>query len=181
MADREPTARDMAIAMMMDDIARDPQYRGPLHDILAAKYPEQAGNIPEVAARQAIAPEIAELRKEREALQAERVKDQQTRNRVNFRQALLSHGAKEDELDELEKYAVAHATADPKLVVMGFRNEHAVAAPALSSSYSPIWPTSPNAGEYFKGIGEDRIGWQRGKIDEIVNAWKTGKTLEPAW
>lgn len=177
MAEREPTTRDMNMAMLLEQLEADPKTRGRLHEIVAEVRPEEAAAfLPDVAVRKAVEPVLERLTKKEAELDARLRTDQQQKNREKLHAALIAEGARPDEILELEAYMVKHDTLSPKLAVMGYRKEHEVAAPAprVGGGWGVMLPSDKRSGEEFQGInggpsiGDDWRTWRRDMTSKII-------------
>lgn len=178
------TAENMAVMLngMWTDKKHGANVRALAKEIFGDKV-----SIPDVEVRQALDVERQSFRTEVDAFKKERDTERAQRDRNALRMALLRHGARQDELDLIEKFMNERLILDPEGAVVTYRAVNRVAAP----SGGPHILTVPHEGvsKFFamsdgsKGLSgsrdqQDRWARERATkdIDDIVN----GRPLDPS-
>lgn len=158
---------------VLDKLDADPKHRTALRTMVADAYPGTAEMMPETAVRAAVAPALEELRKEREALQAERADAAKQKNREAWHNALRAQGIQDKDLPAVEKLAQETANLDPQALALRWK---AQTTPARSSAGfgRPLIPGA-NQDAYFKGIMDDPDGWLLDRANTLWHAVENGR------
>lgn len=179
-------------AVLAEQLYNDPQVGPEFKELIAKKYPHAP--IPELQARRAVAADNAELRKEITALREERTKERQSAALHAGREAIMRDPAlriTEAELPEVEKIMQAGEAGSHRTAAEAYRFRERLtqgAAPSALDFSGMAMPGRAGGAEYQKdeksgrpGILENRRGWTRHMINEVLQEQAREAPLAPTW
>ena len=181
-------------ALLAETLYADPIVGPKFKELIAEKFP--TAPIPEIHARKAMSGELEPLKKELEALRAERTKERQSAALQSGRESVMNDPALRitaEEMPEIEKLMQAGEAGTHKVAAAAYRYRQRLLEsrqPTTHDFSGMRVPGHQGAGgsEYAPdeksgrpGILQDRRGWTRARINEVLAESARENPLAPTW
>lgn len=182
MATERDVAPDQEV-LLAQELFRDPRTRPLIEQAIATAHPETAhASVPAYMLRKEVSEATAALQKERDEWKAERQKEADDRKAATelgqWRRSLVQHGARPEEIKDVEEFARKRNNANPEDVMEAWRKQQRLAEPT-SGRFGVRMPGA-SAGEFFKGLDENPDKFARERFAKDLADMTAGRPLDPS-
>lgn len=163
----------------------NPEISTKFKNLIAEAHPNAKSQMPDVVVREEGAKLLSEGRKMIEDFRKEQDATKIARERESW-QARLLKGFKgpdgallrvdPDDIPEIEKIMVEHATASPEMAAGYYLAQKRVAAPTSAPDYGVVRiPGAEGTGDHFKGLMANPDQWARAEANKMWADFKAGR------
>ena len=185
---------DDARALLAEALYNDPVVGQEFKELIAKKFPQAP--IPEIAAKKAVEPALEPLKKELADLKEERKKERQHAALRAGRQAIMQDpvlAITEAEMPEVEKLMISGEAGSHMTAAQAYRYRQRLTESAAPSAYDFSGMKVPGhngaGGDEYQadtktgrpGIMQDRRGWTRHRINEVLNEQARQQPMAASW
>lgn len=166
-----------ARVQLVEALWAQPDSRAVIEAEIVKKFPGAKASLPHVAAREVGEEMLAEVRKEREAIEAMRAEDRGRRELDAARREIMGDPSlriTEAELGDVEKLMQAETIGSHRAAAEMYRHRQRIApaGPASQPGTMDVPGLRGAGGDEFKGLLEDPQAWARGKAYEVLHSFE---------